>query len=107
MSGKPDAVESELAQRAKAIESQNWTERIKAMDIESLQRVRTKQQLKSGSAEGARGTVKQAETERRQAAYDSRCAVLPPLYEPFGKEGLGVGVPWSKQLIAASPAGPK
>src|SRR5690349_13449884 len=48
------------AERAKRLAREQWVERIKSMDIESLQRVRSKQQLKLGSVDGAKQIVKQA-----------------------------------------------
>ena len=91
------------AERAKRLAREEWIGRIKSMDIESLQRVRAKQLLKSGSAEGAKQIVKQADAEQRQALYDQRFKPLPPTYVPPSKDE-SCGVPWTPLLLKKLPA---
>jgi hypothetical protein len=77
-------------------------EKLQSMSLEELRQVQSRRLLKSGSAESARGIVKQADTDQRQALYDQRFKPLSAKYVPPNKSEE-CGVPWSAMLLKKLP----
>lgn len=90
------------ADRRKKKAREEWKERIRAMDLESLKRVKEKQSLSQGDVSDAQAIVQNADRERQNELVDRQFQKIPELYYPANKD-ISVGVPWSPVLIHKLP----